>query len=247
MITIFQDDPTLLFALNGLGSLNAMLQNIDKALQYFKMVIDCVNGFILNGETSIISSSLCDIYSEYVILHDMHKLDLKKAKKDVNAFFDSINKPSSKNMSKSELIYILVSKTNAMWLFQNYQECIGTMEKVLKILRKNREQQGDLETPVLQLQLLYQIAKGITYVCTRLISRISVNFGEDSFDLEFYVDLIFVGLVLVRQVLKHLDQVEIFVGNYLNFIFSTFFWFLSVFFLSRSVTIDLGQYINIKV
>ena len=92
MITIFQDDPTLLFALNGLGSLNAMLQNIDKALQYFKMVIDCVNGFILNGETSIISSSLCDIYSEYVILHDMHKLDLKKAKKDVNAFFDAINK-----------------------------------------------------------------------------------------------------------------------------------------------------------
>ena len=167
IITIFQDDPTLLFALNGLGSLNAMLQNIDKAFQYFKMVIDCVNGFILNGETSIINSSFCDIYSEYVILHDMHKLDLKKAKKDVNAFFDTINKHSSKNMSKSELIYILVSKTNAMWIFQNYQECIGTMEKVLKILRKNREQQGDVETPVLQLQLLYQIAKGITlYICS---------------------------------------------------------------------------------
>ena len=91
----------------------------------------------------------------------MHKLDLKKAKKDVNAFFDSINKHSTKNMSKSELIYILVSKTNAMWIFQNYQECIGTMEKVLKILRKNREHRGDVKTPVLELQLLYQIAKGI--------------------------------------------------------------------------------------
>ena len=138
-----------------------MFQEVDKALQYFKMVIDCVNGIIQSGETSIISSSLCDIYSEYVLLHDLHQLDLKKAKKDVNVFFASINKHLRKDMSKSELIYIMVSKTNAMWIFENYEECLGTMEKVLKIHRKSREQRGDVEPDALQLQISYQIAKGM--------------------------------------------------------------------------------------
>ena len=160
----FQDDPTLVFALHGLGSLIATMQEIEKALQYYKMVIDCVNGIILSGDKSIISSSMCDIYSEYVILHAIHKLDLKKAKEDVNIFFSSINKHLQKNAG--ELIYILKCKPNIMWIFQDYEECLSALRKVIKLIRKNKElikeERGmEVANTLYEPQILYQIAKGI--------------------------------------------------------------------------------------
>ena len=164
-LIIFQDDPTLVFALHGLGSLNANTQEIDKALQYYKMVIDCVNGIILNGDKSIISSSIGDIYSEYVILHDLHKLDLKKARTDVNPFFTSINKRLQKD--NDELVYIFNCKLSVMWIFQDYEECLSALRKTIKLVRKSNkefeeeEKDGEVETTLFELQLLYQIAKGM--------------------------------------------------------------------------------------
>ena len=163
---ILQDNPTLVFALHGLGSLNAKMQEIDKALQYYKMVIDCVNGIILSGDKSIISSSMGDIYLEYVVLHDLHKLDLKKAKKDVTTFFTSINKRLQ--MDNDVLFYILNCKVNAMWIFQDYGECLNVLRKLIKIVRKQHreeEREGEVhgETTLVELHFLYQIAKG-TYI-----------------------------------------------------------------------------------
>ena len=164
---VFQDDPMLVFALHGLGSLNANTQEIDKALQYYKMVIDCVNGIILSGDKSIISSSMGDIYGEYVILHDLHKLDLKKARKDVNPFFTSINKRLPKD--NDELVYIFNCKLSVMWIFKDYEECLSALRKTIKLVRKNNkefeeaERDGEVETTLFELQLLYQIAKG-TYI-----------------------------------------------------------------------------------
>ena len=128
------------------------------------MVIDCVNGIILSGDKSIISSSMGDIYLEYVILHDLHKLDLKKARKDVNTFFTSVNKHLP--MDSHELVYLLNCKVNVMWIFQEYEECLKILRKVIKIARKQqREEERDgvvhVETSFVELHFLYQIAKGI--------------------------------------------------------------------------------------
>ena len=72
----------------------------------------------------------------------------------------------------------------------------------------------------------------------RVISRTSDHFGEGSFDVEFGVELNNVGLVLVRQGLRQLDQDEIFVQKDLKVNFQHFFFLLlSVFFLSRTVSI----------
>ena len=130
------------------------------------MVVDCVNGIILSGDKSIISSSMGDIFLEYVIIHDQHKIDLKKARKDVNTFFTSVNKHLP--MDNHELVYLLNCKVNVMWIFQEYEECLSNLRKVIKIARKQqREEERDgvvhAETTLNELHFLYQIAKG-TYV-----------------------------------------------------------------------------------
>ena len=131
------------------------------------MVIDCANGIILSGDKSIISSSMGDIYSEYVILHDLHKLDLEKAKKDVNPFFTSINKRLQKD--NDELVYIFNCKLNVMWIFQDFEECLSALRKTITLVRKNNKEIGEeereveVETTLFELQLLYQIAKGIYF------------------------------------------------------------------------------------
>ena len=59
----------------------------------------------------------------------------------------------------------------------------------------------------------------------RVISRLSDNFGEASFDVEFGIELKNVGFVLVRRGLWQLDQNEIFVQNILKVDFQHFFYF----------------------
>ena len=110
------------------------MQEIDKALKYYKMVIDCVNGIIHSGDKSIISSSIVDIYSEYVLLYDLHKLDLKKAREIVDPFFTSINKRLQ--MDNHELGYIFNCKAIVMWNFQDYEECRSALRKARKNVQK---------------------------------------------------------------------------------------------------------------
>ena len=63
-------------------------------------------------------------------------------------------------------------------------------------------------------------------IYSRAISRTSDDFREASFDVEFGVELKNVGLVLVRQGLRQLDQNEIFAQNFLKVIFSTYLFLL---------------------
>ena len=73
---------------------------------------------------------------------------------------------------------------------------------------------------------------------TRVTPRMSDDFREASFDVEFGVDLNNIGLALVRHGLRQLDPNEIFVQNRLKINFQHFFFaWVSFFFLSRSVSI----------
>ena len=88
----------------------------------------------------------------------------------------------------------------------------------------------------------------ISDISIRVTSRTSDNFREARFDVKFGVELKNVGLVMVRQGLKHLDQDEIFVQNCLKVNFQHFFSCIcQFFFLSRSIPIYLGQYTHLQV
>ena len=84
-------------------------------------------------------------------------------------------------------------------------------------------------------------------ISTRAIRRTSDDFREASFDVELGVEPKSVGLVLVRHVLKQLDENEIFVGKILKVNFQPFlFCFCQLFFLSKTVQIYLGQQIKFQ-
>ena len=56
-----------------------------------------------------------------------------------------------------------------MWIFQDFEECLSALRKTITLVRKNNKEIGEeereveVETTLFELQLLYQIAKGMYF------------------------------------------------------------------------------------
>ena len=137
---------------------HSSLHECQKALDYYKIVIDHINSILDTGDKTVVGPKFCDIYSEYVLLHVEEHMDLKKAKEDVEAFYATINK----NLKQPfyYVIIMLASKARLFWIIQDFLGCLKVLRKLLKMYRKFKDQIGNNEVYPTDIQILYQIGKG---------------------------------------------------------------------------------------
>ena len=137
---------------------HSSLHECQKALDYYKIVIDHINSILDTGDDSVVSPKLCDIYVEYVLLHVDEHMDLNKAKEDVEAFFATINKNLKQPFHY--VMFMLASKARLLWIIQDFLGCLKVLRKLLKMFRKFKDQIGKNEIYPSEIQILYQIGKG---------------------------------------------------------------------------------------
>ena len=160
----FQNDVKLIYATHGIALINCIFQEFNKALEYYKLVIRHVNEVMKNGDTSVISPKICDIYAEYLLIHVENQMDLSVAKEEVEKYYKAVTKDLK--MPISYLLYVMASKSRAKLILKDYDGCLKILRKLLKLFRKFKDQLVDpdlLDDPQIfptEIQILYQIGKG---------------------------------------------------------------------------------------
>ena len=166
-----------------------MLQDSNKALEYYKIVIRHVNEIIKNGDTSVIRPKICDIYVEYLLIHVENQMDLSSAKEEVEKYYKAVTKDLK--MPLSYLLYVMASKSRAKLILKDFDGCLKILRKLLKLVRKFKDELVDpdlLDDPQIfptEIQILYQIGKG------RLLIYIVHRNLEIFLPLRFYVKSMF--------------------------------------------------------
>ena len=156
----------LIYATHGIALINVMLQDFNKALEYYKIVIKHVNEIIKNDDTSVISPKICDIYVEYLLIHVENQIDLSVAKVEVEKYYKAVTKDLIWKMPIKYVLYVMASKSRAKLILEDYDGCLKILRKLLKLVRKFKDQLVNpelLDHPKIfptEIQILYQIGKG---------------------------------------------------------------------------------------
>ena len=137
---------------------HSSLYECQKALHYYKIVIDHINSILDTGDKTVVGPKFCDIFTEYVLLHVEEHMDLIKAKEDVEVFYATISK--NLKLPFHYVMFMLASKARLLWIIQDFLGSLKVLRKLLKMYRKFKDQIGNNEVYPTEIQILYQIGKG---------------------------------------------------------------------------------------